>query len=114
MSFNRLDAALNAAVFAHLSDDLAAVWRRDGQVIGTLPAMIDQVERSISSHGLAMIENVDVVRFPISAVDVLGTELEPMAGDVLTVNGADMVLHGLPWRELEKGRDWLCPVTERC
>lgn len=111
MSFNRMDAALNAAVFAHLSDDLAAVWRRGGQVIGTLPAMIEQVERPTSSHGLAIIETVDVVRFPIAAVDVLGAELEPMAGDVLTVNGVDRVLHGQPWRELEKGRDWLCPVV---
>lgn len=58
-----------------------------------------------------MIEHVDVVRFPIAAVDALGPGLEPIAGDVVTVNGVDQVVHGQPWRELEKGRDWLCPVV---
>lgn len=112
MTWNTLTAALDAEAFAHLADDTAAVWRRQGAVLGTLSVMIDTVERPARPGGMALLERADVARISVAQAAAVAPGLEPAAGDTLTVAGRLRVIHGQPWRD-EKldGRDWLCPVN---
>lgn len=112
MTWNELTAALDAGAFAHLADDTAAVWRRQGAVLGTLAAMIETVERPARPGGMALLEKADVARISVAQVAAVAPGLEPAAGDSLTVAGRLLVIHGQPWRDDRMdGRDWLCPVN---
>ena len=112
VSWSEHVARLDAEVFGHLADDVAAVWSRQGVFSLALPVILDVVERQTSHQGIAHFEQADVAR--ISAADVarLRPEGPPQIGDVLTVGGVAHVVHGTAFRdERMGGRDWLCPVT---
>lgn len=111
-SWSQLTAALDAAVFGRLADDLAAPWLRGGVELGRVPALLDLVERPATSHGgLALVETAHVVRVLIADLAAL-SPTPPAVGDVFRLAGRDLVVHGAPWRDDRMGgRDWLCPVN---
>lgn len=105
-------AALDAAVFAHLSDDTAASWSRPGVFMTTVAAMFDKVEQAGSVGGVAMIDFADVVRISAAEAEIRQPGQPPRSGDVFIVGGVQAVVHGEPWRDAQQnGRDWLCPVS---
>lgn len=105
-------AALDAAVFAHLSDDMAAIWSRPNVFATTVAAMFDRVEQSGSIGGMSMIDFADVVRISVAEAEIRRPGQPPRSGDVFVVGGVQAVVHGEPWRDTQQnGRDWLCPVS---
>ena len=110
--FSQHLAALDAAVFAHLSDDTAAIWTRPSEFSVTLSAMLDRVERNGSSGGVMFLEMADVVRLSVAEAELRQPGVSPRPGDQFTVAGATVTVHGTPWRdEAQNGRDWLCLVS---
>jgi hypothetical protein len=111
MSWSDHMAELDAAAFAHLSDDVAATWSREGLVLAVVPVMVDRAERPSFRNGLSLIDAFDVARVSVAALGALQPALVPAAGDVWTVSGRPLVAHGEAWRDEEiGGRDWLIPV----
>ncbi|WP_426019025.1 head-tail joining protein [Brevundimonas sp. DWR2-3-1b1] len=105
-------AALDAAVFAHLSDDTAAIWSRPGAFDTTVAALFDRVEQAGSIGGMSVIDFADVVRISVAEVEVRRPGQSPQSGDLFIVGGVQAVVHGEPWRDAQQnGRDWLCPVS---
>ena len=105
-------AALDAAVFAHLADDTAALWSRGSDFGVNLAAMLDRVERPGVAAGMAFVDMADVVRVSAAQVEEKRPGQSPQSGDIFIVGEVTVVVHGTPWRdEAQGGRDWLCLVS---
>lgn len=136
MSFGELLADLDATVFAHLSDDTAAVWHRAAGPTYTVAAMVEGGEKQAAPGGLPSFSSGTVIRLSAAELiakvpDLSGLTQEqieqiapeyaeafpppprhPVAGEQIVVLGKRYIFHGEPWLDdASDSRDWLCPAT---
>lgn len=104
-------ADLDRTAFSELADDVAAILSRAGAPIAVVPVMRESVERTSSRQGLAIVEQVDVVRVSVQLLHDAAPGVTPRAGDLWILNGQPSAVRGTPFRDDKSGgRDWLCPV----
>lgn len=109
MGFAAHQAALDQAVFEHLSDDKAAVWTpRGGVPLQPVRVMLDTVEKPAMLGSMSLPQEAHVVRVLASELTALAPGVDPGEGDAFAVTGQTYVVRAECWRD---GGDWLCPVS---
>ncbi len=109
-------AALDAAVFTHLSDDRAAIWTRSDGTAIPVAVIVGSGEQTVTIGGIQTIMSGDMARLSAAELrrktEALGAPGLPLQGETLTVNGVTYVLHGDAFYDEEShGRDVVCSMS---